>query len=196
MGTERRFFEDAAVQKEAVKILRRGGVVIIPTDTLYGLSATLTSDAGYKRILDIKECDGDRNFLLLASSIDMVDRFICSWGCASKEQLADIWPAPLTGIFPSGSNCPSWAGESIAFRVPDYDPVRRVIEKVGEPILSTSVNAKGNSPLHRYDVIEEQFGSSVDLIAECQITRQDLPSTIVDFSRSKPHLVRQGSYPW
>lgn len=190
------YLEDNAAQERIAAVLERDGIVIVPTDTLYGLSAAVSSNDGYRRILEIKQCDGERNFLLLASSIDMVDRFVCSWGCASREQLASIWPAALTGIFPSGDRCPPWAGESIAFRVPDYPPVAEMIEKLGMPILSTSVNVKGNAPLHRIEVIRERFEAHVDLIAEARSPKQDLPSTIVDFTRAKPFVVRQGSYPW
>lgn len=196
MGTKLHYFEDRTVQSKVTSILKNEGVVIVPTDTLYGLSTAISSKTGYQRILEIKQCGGERNFLLLASSSDMVDRFICSWGCATKEQLASIWPAALTAIFPSGSECPFWAGDSIAFRVPDYEPVLNMIDQLGEPILSTSVNVKENAPLHRIEVIREQFGGSVDFIAESKTAKQDLPSTIVDFTRSEPHVVRQGSYPW
>ena len=196
MGNKPHYLENKTVQSKAASILKRGGVVIVPTDTLYGLSTTITSEKGYKRILDIKQCGGERNFLLLASSIEMVDRYVCSWGCATKEQLASIWPAALTAIFPSGADCPHWAGDSIAFRVPDYEPILNVIEQVGEPILSTSVNVKANAPLHRIELIRETFESSVDFVAESKQEKQDLPSTIVDFTHSESHIVREGSYSW
>jgi L-threonylcarbamoyladenylate synthase len=196
MGKRRSYLESEAVQHKAVEVLKRGGVAVLPTDTLYGLSAALSSAEGYNRILRIKECTGLKNFLMLASSIAMVERFICSWGCAKRELLNDIWPAPLTAIFPSGPICPPWSGESIALRVPDYEPVRNVIEKLGEPIVSTSVNVGGNPPLHDIAVIERTFGSRIDFIAASKKTAQDLPSTIVDFTRSSPHVVREGSYPW
>lgn len=196
MGNKPNYLESKTVQSKAAAILKRGGVVILPTDTLYGLSTTISSEKGYKRILDIKKCGGERNFLLLASSIEMVDRYVCSWGCTTREQLESIWPAALTAIFPSGPDCPHWAGESIAFRMPDYEPILNVIEQVGEPILSTSVNEKANAPLHRIELIREKFESSVDFIAESKTAKQDLPSTIVDFTHPEPYVVREGSYSW
>ncbi len=196
MGKKRKYLEDEAVQHETIEMLKHGGVVVIPTDTLYGLSAAISSAEGYNRILRIKQCSGLKNFLMLASSIAMVERFIRSWGCAAKKDLEEIWPAPLTAIFPSGAACPPWAGDSIAFRVPDYEPIRNVIAGLGEPILSTSVNLSGQAPLHGIDVIERTFGAGIDLMAASRMTTQDLPSTIVDFTRSAPHVIRQGSYPW
>jgi L-threonylcarbamoyladenylate synthase len=196
MTTKPHYLDNRAVQKKAVTILKRGGVVIVPTDTLYGLSTAITSETGYRRILDIKQCEGERNFLLLASSVDMVERYVCSWGCATKDLLESIWPAAMTAIFPSGENCPSWVGSTIAFRVPDYQPILSMIEQLDVPILSTSVNVKDNAPLHLIEVIREQFGSSVDFIAESKTAKQDLPSTIIDFHRSEPHVIRQGSYSW
>ena len=86
---------------EAIRLLKEGGVVVLPTDTIYGLSTPLSSGDGFRRILEIKECSEDRNFLLIASSVDMVERYIESWGCTSRACMDEVWPASLTGIFRS-----------------------------------------------------------------------------------------------
>jgi L-threonylcarbamoyladenylate synthase len=196
MVSKFKYLEEEQAQAETVRVLLKGGVVIIPSDTLYSLSSSISSAEGYRRILELKDCGSERSFLLLADSISMVRRYICSWGCAEEDRLAQIWPAALTAILPAGSECPKWAGSSVAFRIPDYQPVLNVLAEIGEPILSTSVNISGQAPLHRIEEINKIFGKKVDLVIAGKEPAQDLPSTIVDFTRSKPHLVRQGSYPW
>jgi L-threonylcarbamoyladenylate synthase len=190
------YIDERPVRRRVYKILAGGGVVVLPTDTLYGLSSRLSSREGYERIIELKMCGGERNFLLLADSVEMVSGFVASWGCSSREELEEIWPAPLTAILPAGGRCPDWAGDTIALRIPDFEPLREIIGELGEPIISTSANLSGRPPLHTPEEIMKLFGKKVDLIVARKRATQDLPSTIVDFTKAKPHLIRVGSYPW
>jgi L-threonylcarbamoyladenylate synthase len=179
----------------AWETLRDGGVAVLPTDTLPGLSAALSSDEGVRRISAIKRAPTDRRYIVLASSIDMVDGLVRSYGCASREHLASIWPAPLSVILPSGPACPAWMGPTIAIRVPALAPLRAVIERLGTPIVSTSVNRAGDAPLVDARDIEREMGGEVDLI----VTGPPAPgaaSTLVDLTRTTPRVVRRGSYAW
>jgi L-threonylcarbamoyladenylate synthase len=177
-------------------VLSRQGVVVVPTDTLYGLSTPLSSSKGFDRIIAIKRCGEDRRFLYLAASVDMVERYIDGWGCASRETLEEIWPAPLTAVFRSGVRCPGWVGGTIAFRIPRYPLLEAVIEALGEPILSTSVNETGQPPLEEIDGIEQRFGGLVDLIVEAGRLVGGKPSTLVDFTGDEPLVLRRGGYDW
>jgi L-threonylcarbamoyladenylate synthase len=172
------------------------GVVILPTDTLYGFSALISSEKGLERIGALKGTGSGRHYIYLANSAEMVDRYISSWGCGSRARLSGIWPAPLTGIFPSGGQSPVWVGETIAFRVPALDFLRDVVDAAGEPIASTSVNASGEPPLRRIADIEERFGESVELVVVGSPTLDAAASTVVDFTGAAPRVLREGSYDW
>ncbi len=187
---------DPRAKPEIVDILRKGGVVVLPTDTLYGFSTPMSSEIGIKRIASIKGNGEERQFIFLASGITMVENYIDSWGCAEKGLLEDIWPAPLTAVFPSGKSCPVWVGGTIALRVPALDPLLEIIHELGEPIVSTSINRSGERPLTRIKEIERIYGERVDLIVSGEGTLENFSSTIVDFSEDIPVLVRQGSYHW
>ncbi len=178
------------------RTLLREGVVIVPTDTLYGLSARLSSEKGHRRILDIKRGGSERRFVYLASTIDMVERYVDSLGCVSLETLERVWPAPLTAVFDSGSECPGWVGRTIAFRVPEHVLLRETIDRLGEPIVSTSVNRTGQPPLRDIEVIEREFGALVDLIVVGGDTVREGPSTLVDFTGPQPVVLREGRYDW
>lgn len=172
------------------------GVVILPTDTLYGFSTLLSSVKGHKRISALKQSRAGRSYLYLASSTSMVERYIESWGCGSLDQFALIWPAPMTAVFRSGGSCPGWVGQTIAFRIPALEFLTRTIEIVGEPIASTSVNAAGERPLEDIIEIEKRFGRAVDLIVTGVSPSGGAPSTLIDFSGQIPVVLRQGSYVW
>ncbi len=176
--------------------LSKGGVVVIPTDTLYGLGAAMSSREGYDRIVSIKRCGTDRRFLYLASGVDMVERYVDGWGCVSRQTLETVWPAPLTAVLRSGSRCPDWVGETTAFRVPRHPLLRSTIDSLGEPILSTSANETGEPPLDDVDVIENRFGAFVDLIVDGGVLVGGVPSTLVDFTGGEPVVLRAGGYVW
>jgi L-threonylcarbamoyladenylate synthase len=176
--------------------LKADGVVVLPTDTIYGFSAALSSREGFDRVVEVKQCGGGRRFVHLASSIEMVSRFIGGWGSGSEAKLRNIWPASLTVVLPSGPEVPSWVGETIALRVPDRSDLRAIVEAVGEPILSTSVNRAGEAPRLTADSIEDGFGNRIDQIVVGDTDDDSAPSTIVDLTGDKPRVVRQGAYVW
>jgi L-threonylcarbamoyladenylate synthase len=190
-----RLIESGAKDK-IVKTLRDGGVVILPTDTIYGFSTPLSSESGIRRIAAIKGNGEERKFLFLAASVAMVERYIHSWGCTDRPLMEDIWPAPLTAVLPAGKICPVWVGETIALRVPAYQPLTDVIQKLGEPIISTSVNRSSEPPLRNIDLIERIYQHQVDLVVEGGAPVEHVSSTVVDFTGEMPMLVRQGEYYW
>jgi tRNA threonylcarbamoyl adenosine modification protein (Sua5/YciO/YrdC/YwlC family) len=172
------------------------GVAVAPTDTMYGLSAALSSGSGYRRIVSIKRCEPGRRFLYLASSVDMVRAHIASWGCGSREHLAAVWPAPITGIFRIREGGPGWIGDTIAFRVPALGLIRDAVDILAEPIVSTSVNIAGETPLNDIEQITDRVGDRVDLIVGAGKRLGGRPSTIVDFTGPRPVVIREGAYDW
>lgn len=178
-----------------VDVLRNAGVVALPTDTLYGFSVPLASELAYKRLVRAKGYDNDHRFLCLAASIDMVERFVDAWGCTTRRELASAWPAPLTAILPAAKNFPRWAGDTIACRVPDHDWLRNVIADFGEPILSTSINRKGEPPLYEAESVEASFADEIDLLVIGAAAGRSA-STVVDFTGVAPVVVRPGAFSW
>ncbi|HXV14830.1 MAG TPA: L-threonylcarbamoyladenylate synthase [Candidatus Krumholzibacteria bacterium] len=189
------FIDDPRAQVLAAESLVRGAVVVLPTDTLYGLSAALSHEEAVRRIASIKQAPQERRFIVLASSIEMVERYVASFGCATREDLAARWPAPFTAILPSGRACPAWVGPTVAVRVPAFDPIRALIERVGEPIVSTSVNRTGREPLDDAPAIMREFGDEIDAVFERR-GEGGGASTIVDLCGKTARVVRAGGYAW
>jgi L-threonylcarbamoyladenylate synthase len=175
--------------------LEKGGVVVLPTDTLYGFSAKLSAEPAIRRISAAKRAPNDRRYIVLASSIEMVDHYVQSYGCVSKDMLASRWPAPLSVIVPSGPSLPAWVGPTVAVRVPALEPLRRLIAAVGEPIVSTSVNRAGEDPMEDAHDIRREFGAEVDLIVTGDVPGGE-SSTLVDLCGKTPKVIREGAYAW
>jgi L-threonylcarbamoyladenylate synthase len=186
---------DARARASVLAALARGGVVVLPTDTLYGFSAALSREEGVRRISAIKGAPDDRRYILLASSIGMVARYVGSFGCIARGDLARAWPAPLSVILPSSTACPAWVGPTVAIRVPALAPLRSLISKLGEPVVSTSVNRAGESPYDDADAIAAEFGNEVDVIVTGD-GQEGAASTLVDLCGSSPRVVRRGGYAW
>jgi L-threonylcarbamoyladenylate synthase len=181
----------------AATTLGRGGVIVLPTDTIYGFSAALNDRDACDSILALKGSREARRFICLADSIAMVDAYVDGWGSSSRADLAAMWPAPLTVVLPAGARCPRWVGDTVAFRVPDNDLVRRVVAALGQPIVSTSVNRSGEPPINDIDVIENLFGEKVGLaIVRSESTASGMASTVVDVTVSPARVLRRGSYAW
>jgi L-threonylcarbamoyladenylate synthase len=190
------YMHDEGMTEKVVEVLMRGGVAVMPTDTLYGFSASISCQTGVRRIMSVKGNGEERKFLFLASDLSMVESYISSWGCADRQLLEDIWPAPLTAIFPSGMSCPRWIGDTIALRVPNFPQLLTIIRALGEPIVSTSVNRSGEPPLDSVDLIEQRYRDKIDLLLVGDEIAGSRSSTIVDFTGRIPVLLREGSYPW
>jgi tRNA threonylcarbamoyl adenosine modification protein (Sua5/YciO/YrdC/YwlC family) len=187
--------EDPRSAELAYDVLARCGVAVLPTDTLPGLSARLSAEDAFLRIGAIMRAPNDRRYILLASSLEMVDGLVSSYGCGSRAMLMAAWPAPLSVIVPAGPACPAWVGPTVAVRVPSLRALCALIEKLGEPIVSTSVNRTGSAPLTDAHEIRREIGTEVDLIMAGS-EGGTAASTLVDLSGKTPRLVRRGSYAW
>jgi L-threonylcarbamoyladenylate synthase len=185
-------FDEARTQR-ALELLRSGGVVVLPTDTLPGFHAAASRREAVERISALKGVTGPRQYLLLAASIDMVSEYVASWGCASRETLAGIWPAPLTVILPAGGRTPEWVGETVALRVPRLEPLCSLIEQLGEAFVSTSCNRSGEPPMRDYEIIGGAF--DVDMVLTGP-AKTGPASTLVDASGKTAVVLREGPYDW
>ena len=175
------------VRKEDPNLLRilsqkllNDGVVIIPSDTLYGFSCI--PGRGEHRIETIKGRGEGKHFLKLAlkEQLSMLTPQI------PDSSLLSYWPGPLTLIM-KGIHNPT---EGI--RVPDSIFLQKLLALTGTPIISTSVNYSGQSPMTSIEEIIRDFEDKVDLIVDAGELPKSLPSTIIDISAGTPRLVRQG----
>jgi L-threonylcarbamoyladenylate synthase len=185
------------VLKRVAAVLAGGQVAVLPTDTIYGLHCAVSHIDAIQRIVMMKGRPKGAGFILLASDIQMVDRYVASWPRGSRERLEGIWPAALTAILPASRVLPSIIAprNKVAVRVPGYGALRSLIEEVGEALASTSVNRAGSRPLERIGCIRMSFQGLAAYVSRPGRTSR-LPSTIVDFTVRPPVIERHGRCRW
>ncbi|HYS54479.1 MAG TPA: L-threonylcarbamoyladenylate synthase [Thermoanaerobaculia bacterium] len=161
---------------EIAALLRSGGIVLLPTDTIYGLHGLPSESA---RIATIKYRDEEKRFLLISSSIEQLR----SLGIDVPSALNKIWPAPMTAVLRRG-------GATVAARVPDLKWLRDLLERTG-PLISTSANRSGDPPISVTDELRSDLLSAIDGVVDAG-RREGKPSAIVDFTETEPRFIREG----
>ncbi len=187
---------DPRVIDPIVEILRRDGVVIYPTDTLYGIGCAINSVKAIERIIQIKRMKSkDAHFSFLCESISQVAEF-AEISDLSHRVMRDNLPGPFTLILPGLSRVPSYfisKRKTVGIRIPDHAVPLALVRGLGIPILTTSLPVEGEAQEYgEYPgLMEERWGHAVDVVINCGMIAPN-PSTIVDLTGSEPRVVRQG----
>ena len=187
-----------AVEEAASRILR-GGVIALPTDTLYGLSANPFRADAIARLYEVKGRPADRALPLLAFDLVQVIQTIGPLPVAGERLAAAFWPGPLTLLLPAPRTLvPAVTGDTgrVGVRVPADAVARAVCRAAGIPVTGTSANISGQSATPDPDVVERTLGGRIDLLLDGGLTRGGPPSTIVDVTEREMRLVRAGAIEW
>ena len=187
-----------ATLAEAVDVLRHGGVVAYPSDTVYGLGAAASDALAVERVFAVKDRDAEKALsLLLAEAADLAPL------CSNVSLLARVfaqryWPGPLTLVLRRSSTFESVAlgdGDTVAVRVPDHPFLRELIRTLGEAITGTSANRSGRPACRSAQEVERELGDAVDLIIDGGPSREGPESTVVSLTASLPVVLREGAIP-
>jgi L-threonylcarbamoyladenylate synthase len=185
---------DAAIDR-ASAILREGGVVAFPTETVYGLGADARSERACARIFEIK---GRPRFDPLI--VHVLDASSLADLCVRVDEraralAAALWPGPLTLVLPKSARVPDivTAGEpTVAVRAPSHSVARALLAKFAGPIAAPSANPFGYVSPTRAEHVDAQLGARVDLLLDGGPSEIGIESTIVDLSSDRPALLRSG----
>jgi L-threonylcarbamoyladenylate synthase len=192
--TRRWHIDDAptALQlNEIAKLLRDGGVVLLPTDTIYGLHALALDEAAVARVADIKGREETKPFIVLASSVDQLADLGVIAGIDLLRALNTIWPAPLTAILPIEKPIAASRGAtSVAVRIPALEWLRELVERTG-PLVSTSANRSGEPPVESPAKLARDLHQTLDAIIDAG-ARNGEPSAILDLTSTEPRFIREG----
>ena len=190
---------DRRTLPRAAAILRDGGIVAYPTDTLYGLAANPGSAAAMAQLYRIKGRPVDLAIPLIASGIAQIEAAGGALGPATRRLADAFWPGPLTLVIPAwpGLDPSVHAGRgTVAIRVPDHPVARMLAALCGWPITSTSANRSGAPATRDPGEVRRVLGDELDAIIDAGPSPGGPPSTIVDASGVVPRLVRAGAVPW
>lgn len=194
--TRRWHIEDrpSAVQlTEIARLLNGGCVVLLPTDTIYGLHARALDEQAVARVAEIKGREETKAFIVLASSVEQLRELGIDADPEILASLASLWPAPLTAILPLRQPVPASRGAStLAVRIPALDWLRELIVRTG-PLVSTSANRSGEPPVQRPSEFARDLHDRVDAIVDAGV-RAGEPSAILDLTSTEPRFIRESEH--
>ena len=174
---------DPAISLEsAAAALLSGQIVLLPTDTIYGLSCLAKNETAVRRLSAIKGRPDNKPLIALINSWTMADDYsIISE--AAQQYLSEVWPGPVTAILPSRQNLPAAVTgglSTIALRWPKNDWLNQLLAMVDQPLVSTSANLAGQTPITSIDEVDQYFiNDQPDLIINAGLLKNP-PSRIID----------------
>ena len=179
----------------AAAILRAGGLVAFPTETVYGLGAVATDARAVARIFEAKERPHFDPLILHLGSADWLDRCVASVSPEAGRLAERFWPGPLTLVLPKRENIPDIVTSglpTVAVRMPAHPVARALIAAVGLPVAAPSANRFGQISPTTAQAVQEELGARVDLILDGGPTQLGIESTIVALDKTGPRLLRPG----
>ena len=183
------------VISEAAATIRTGGLVIYPTETVYGLGVDACSDEAVAKVFAAKARPLEDPIPVAVNSFEMAQQ-IAELTPIAEIAFKKFLPGPLTVVVKAKpkkiSKLVTGGTENIGIRIPDHPVVLKLIEFVGGPITATSANLSGKSAPSTIREALEQLGKSVDVALDSGKCRLGTPSTVVDLSSGSPRVLREG----
>lgn len=182
---------DENIIQEAIGILANGGIVLYPTDTVYGLGANIFNNKAVKRVFDIKQRSYLKPLSILVSDVGAID-LVAKVSLAQKEVINNYLPGPYTFILNKMDIVPravTGGLTNVGVRVPDNELACRLASIF--PITTTSANISDDEVLSNPKDILNQLGCEVDLVIDVGELKSNHPSKIIDLSRVNPRIIRK-----
>lgn len=182
--------------KKVVDILRNGGLIIYPTDTVYGLGCDITNTSALERIAQIKNVKLDKaNFSFICEDLSNLSDYVKQIDTQTFKILKRNLPGPYTFILPGNSNLPNVfkKKKTVGIRVPDNNICRALVKELGNPIVSTSIRDEDEVIEYTTDpeLILEKWNKLVDVVIDGGYG-DNIPSTVIDLTNSEPEVIREG----
>ncbi|MBQ9411008.1 MAG: threonylcarbamoyl-AMP synthase [Bacteroidales bacterium] len=173
------------ILSEALRVLREGGTILYPTDTVWGLGCDATNPAAVAKIFEIKRRPDSKSLVLLASDLDMVAKYVKEVPSMAVD-LVEVNDAPMTIIYPGAiAGEPDAPGDrwhlahnavaedgTVGIRIPMADWCRNVAKKLGRPLVSTSANISGEPTPQRFSEIPQEIKDAVDFVVPPSVDTQ------------------------
>jgi len=182
--------------EHALRILKSGGIVAFPTDTVYGLGALAFNNAAIESIYTAKDRPIEKAIPILIGDLDDLDQIADDIPNMALRFAARFWPGPLTCIVPKKQNLPLAvsATSTVAVRIPDHHDARALLRAAG-PMAVTSANISGWASPSTAQEVYEQLNGRIPLILDGGKTKSGVPSTLVDCTGQGPVVLREGPIP-
>ncbi len=168
-------------------------VIIFPTDTVYGIGASVYDTKGMERIYKIKNRPKSKPLAVLCANLEQI-KDICFVSSDAQKLINEFLPGPLTIILKSKDKVKETFGhDTIGVRIPNYKLALEILEKEGA-FATTSVNESGKPSINDYEIIKEEYRNLVDeIFAPTGEATSSLASTVIDLTNEKPKMLREGA---
>ena len=185
---------DVAVIEEAVDVLLDGGVIALPTDTVYGLAADATNPAAVAKLYEIKKRSADKPVAVLIDSTRMFRTLVTELPEGVEALLERHWPGPLTLVARKRKAALQAISRdvSLGLRMPDSVVALGLISMLGRPVAATSANLPGQAPARTAQEIAERFGDQLDLILDAGPAPETGDSTVLTVMETPFRILREG----
>ncbi len=183
--------------QQAVEILRKGGIIIYPTDTIYGIGCDITNQKAIEKICKIRGVKPDKaNFSFICYDLSHIADYIKPIDNETYRVLKKALPGPFTFIFNASKKVPKLLAsnkKTVGIRVPDNNIAREIVKELGNPILSTSI--RDDDEIIEYstdpELIHEKYEDLVDLVIDGGYGNNEA-STVIDCTTGEFDIIRQG----
>jgi L-threonylcarbamoyladenylate synthase len=179
--------------KNLVKLIKAGGIGVIPTDTIYGLVCLASDKDAVETVFNIKGRDLDKPPIILISSTRELRSFGVVLSPVQKELLKTYWPGSVSVILSSSSKELQYLSRghsTLTFRLPSDNKLVSLLQKTG-PVIAPSANPQGLTPARNIDEAVDYFVGEIDFAVDGGVVESQ-PSTLVDLSKDTPKILRQG----
>jgi L-threonylcarbamoyladenylate synthase len=195
LGVNPEFPDDKALVL-AAEVLQSGGVVVYPTETLYGVGALALNARAVERVQALKKREARKPILVLVESCEAATALAAGVTPAAQALMEAFWPGPLTLVFSVAGRFPhalTQGKDTLGIRVPSSPLCLRLLSLCGAPVTSTSANVSNGPVLHSISEIYETFRAGVDLYLDAGVLPVRKPSSVVDVTGEIPWLLREGA---
>ncbi|GMU86140.1 MAG: threonylcarbamoyl-AMP synthase [Ignavibacteriales bacterium] len=183
--------------EQAVRVFYEGGIFIYPTDTIYGIGGNPFNADTMERITQLKRRDEKKHYIMLMGNIETLLRYVDLKTELHMDFLNSLWPNPVSVVLRLNKNTRNlWGQEDAAFRIPNHNFCRKLLNTLNTPLISTSVNRSGEPPLNDYSQIIGGFSENTDLFLYSTGIQLNQGSTLIRLTGTHPELMREGKVPF
>ena len=186
---------DDSVIREAAEVIKKGGVVVFPTRTLYGIGADAFNTTAVHRVFYIKKRSTDNPLSVLIKSIDEITSLATQIPFAAVKFMESFWPGRLTIVFFARPSVPANLTANtgkVGIRVPEHPVAVRLVAALEVPLTGTSANLSGKPGVDCVDDLPPEIINHVDLIIDAGKLKGGIGSTVVDVTTDSPRILREG----
>ena len=188
----------AELFSRAVDALKRGEVIVFPTETFYGLGADAFDETAVERVVALKGRSPENPIPLIISDREMLESVVGDIPPAAQKLMERFWPGPLTLVLSAKRNLPASLlnhNGGVGVRISSHPLANRLARELGRPLTATSANPSGREPARTVDQALAYFSDKIEIFLEGGRLEGKKGSTVMDVSQDKIRIVREGEIP-